>query len=206
MIKKFLFCLIICLSLTSCNSQETKEQNQVLFCMAYFYNPPETHLNFKNENCYDITIYYDYYGIFIDSDGNIRKFIFEQLEPSVYTHENRLKLLNLLEDVSDFEIIGDINFEQLNEWIDIISRINIESDLDERYSYESIAIGYTEVFGVRFNNDILETILIDGYGNIFVINKDENAILLVEEMADFIKQNQIVLNDMRKEHIERSST
>jgi len=125
----------------------------------------------------------NYSGFFIDKDGNIGKFKFNQLYDFSSNPEHHLKLVEMVGDLSEFETIGTIEKEKLSEWYSLLSTVTITDDVemlrnDSGISKPDVIYHQFEVFGVRIKDDEPEKVILRGNG-VRLENDDVNAVKLI---------------------------
>lgn len=134
-----------------------------------------------------------YKGIFVEKNGNIRSFSFEDVNEhwtfgyvsmedihktvSLNKTTPQEKLLSHLTDVSKYQIVGKISEEELDRYLTLLSDINTNVDIEREFCPELVVRGYSETFGLRYDdNGNAEVVFLNGMGTIINNHTNENAL------------------------------
>lgn len=149
---------------------------------------------------------YSYGGFFIQNNGNVRHFYFEDIEDNwmlifgsgSYSDDGNIelnaamphdKLLSRLNDnISEYKIVGNISEEEYNSQISLLSEINVDAEIPFVPFQILQTVGmtsYTESFGVRYDDgDNAQIVFMNGHvsGDMkyrtYLENPDEKSIEL----------------------------
>lgn len=166
------------------SSKNENEQSEIVFVWNSFDecyagntdNPPES-----------------YKGFFVEKNGNIRSFSFEYVNEhwtfgyvsmedipktiSLNQTTPQENLLSHLTDVSKYQIVGKISEKELNRYLNLLSDINTNVDIEREFCPELVVRGYSETFGLRYDdNGNAEVVFLNGMGTIINKHTDENAL------------------------------
>ena len=174
------------------NSGDENVQSEIVFCTVNAERTGRTS--------------YSYGGFFIQNNGNVRHFYFEDIEDNwmlifgsgSYSDDGNIelnaamphdKLLSHLNDnISEYKIVGNISEEEYNSQISLLSEINVDAEIPFVPFQILQTVGmtsYTESFGVRYDNDDnAQIVFMNGHVNgdmkyrTYLENPDEKSIEL----------------------------
>lgn len=189
------------------NSGDENVQSEIAFCIVNSEQTGRTA--------------YSYGGFFIESNGNVRHFSFEDIEESLtfnaywdafynapqsvmlnesIPHEKILALLN--DNISKYKIVGNISEEEYNSQISLLSEIKVDAEIPFVPFQIAGMTSYTESFGVRYDNDDnAQIVFMNGHvsGDMkyrtYLENPDEKSIelnnWLIEKCKSFMSSEPI---------------
>lgn len=189
------------------NSGDENVQSEIVFCIVNSEQTGRTA--------------YSYGGFFIESNGNIRTFSFENIEEnftfnaywdvfrnapkSIMLNESipHDKLLSHLNDnISEYKIVGNISKEEYASKASLLSEINLNAEIPFVPFQTAGMTSYTESFGVRYDNDDnAQIVFMNGHvsGDMkyrtYLENSDEKSIelnnWLIEKCKSFMSSEPI---------------
>ena len=188
-------------------SKNENEQSEIVFCVVNSEQTGRTA--------------YSYGGFFIENNGNVRTFSFENIEEnftfnaywdvfhnapkSIMLNESipHDKLLSHLNDnISEYKIVGNISEEEYNSQISLLSEIKVDAEIPFVPFEIAGMTSYTESFGVRYDNDDnAQIVFMNGHvsGDMeyrtYLENPDEKSIelnnWLIEKCKSFMSSEPI---------------
>ena len=187
-------------------SKNENEQSEIAFCVV---NSEQTG-----------KMSYSYGGFFIENNGNVRHFYFEDIEDNwmlifgsgSYNEDGNIelnaamphdKLLSRLNDnISEYKIVGNISEEEYASKASLLSEINLNAEIPFAPFQTAGMTSYTESFGVRYDNDDnAQIVFMNGHvsGDMkyrpYLENPDEKSIelnnWLIEKCKSFMSSEPI---------------
>ena len=188
------------------NSGDENVQSEIVFCTVNSERTGRTS--------------YSYGGFFIQNNGNVRHFYFEDIEDNwmlifgsgSYSDDGNIelnaamphdKLLSRLNDnISEYKIVGNISEEEYNSQISLLSEIKVDAEIPFVPFEIAGMTSYTESFGVRYDNDDnAQIVFMNGHvsGDMkyrtYLENPDEKSIelnnWLIEKCKSFVSSELI---------------
>lgn len=189
--KKLIAGVIICVTVLlnsigiSVTAADENIQSEIIFVSTRFYPYSASYNQAERPKSYPES----FEGIFIESNGTVRKFSFQDINEDLsfgtvkfprntitLTHDTKPQenLLSKLSNVEDFEIIGYVSQQELHDNIEALSNVDTNEliQIDNSPWYQPALRPYVENFGIRNNNEI---VFLGGADGICFLPNDENA-------------------------------